>query len=54
MVGVGFEVLDLLLAIQHLPTLDAEYLTVRLLLNLAESVNERVPFRRISLNHIDS
>lgn len=53
MVGVELEVLDLLLAVQHLPALDAEHLAVGLLLDLVESLNERVPLGRIPLNHIE-
>lgn len=45
------EVLDLLLAVEHLPALDAKDLSVGLLLDGVEPVDEGGPFRGITLNH---
>ena len=51
MVGVGLEVLNLLLAVEHLPTFDAEDLAVALFLDLVKSIDESFPFRGVSLYH---
>ena len=44
--------LDLLLAVEHLPALDAENLAVGLLLDLVESANKAVPLGGVPLNHM--
>lgn len=51
MVWVLLEVLDLLFAVEHLPALNAQDLSVRLLLNGIEPVDERSPLKRVSLYH---
>ena len=43
--------LDFLLAVQHLPALDAEDFSVRLLLDGVQSVYEGVPFLRVAFDH---
>lgn len=40
-----------LLAVQHLPAFDAEYLSITLRLYLVEFVDERRPFSRVPFNH---
>ena len=42
---------DLLLAVEHLPALDAEHFTVALGFDEVEFVDERCPFFRITFNH---
>ena len=43
MVGALAEVLELLLAVVHLPALDAENLAVGLVLDVVETLDELVP-----------
>lgn len=50
-VRVLLEMLDLLLAVQHLPALDAEHFAVRFLLYGVQPIDEGRPLRRISLYH---
>jgi hypothetical protein len=46
---------DLLLAIKHLPALNAQNLSVRFRFDRVQSVDECIPFRRIPFNHrVDS
>lgn len=51
MVRMNFQVLDLLLAVQHLPALDTEHFAITLLFNRVESVYEDLPFGRITFDH---
>ena len=46
------QMLNLLLAVQHLPALNAEHLTVRFLFDGVETVDERGPLGRVTLNHL--
>lgn len=46
-----FQVLDLLLAVEHLPALDAEDLAIGFLFDGVEPIDEGGPFRGITLNH---
>lgn len=54
MVGVGPQMLNLLLAVEHLPALNAEDLAVALFLDLVKSVDECFPLGGVSLNHFGS
>ena len=51
MIGKVLKVLDLLLAIEHLPTLDAENFSIRLQLDRLELGDEVVPFGRVTFDH---
>lgn len=53
MIRILFNMFYLLLAVQHLPTLHAQYLSIGFLLDLLKFVNERCPFRGIALDHMD-
>ena len=53
-VGVLFQVLNLLFAVEHLPALDAKDLSVRFLLDGVQSVDEGGPLGRVSLYHYNS
>ena len=46
------QVLDLLLAVEHLPALDAEDLSVRFRLDGVQTLDERHPLWRVSPDHI--
>ena len=46
-VGVLLQVLELLLAVQHLPALDAEHLAVRLVFDERKPFDEGLPFWRV-------
>ena len=54
MVGMLLQMLDLLFAVQHLPALDAKNLSVRLLLDCVQSVDEGGPLGRVTLDHSNS
>ena len=43
--------LDFLLTVEHLPAFDAEDLSIRLLLDHIEFVDEDSPLWRVTLNH---
>ena len=51
-VRIVLEMLDLLLAVEHLPALDAEYLTVALLFNGVQLVYKGFPFGRVAFYHL--
>ena len=51
MAGMELEVPVFLLAVQHLPALDAENLAVRLKFYRFESIYERVPLVGVASNH---
>ncbi len=50
-VGESLNVLDLLLAVEHLPALDAQDFSIALLLDGVELVDENVPRGRVALGH---
>ena len=52
MLRIIFEMLDFLLAIEHLPAFDAQNLTIRLLLDGVKLLDEGMPLFRVSLDHI--
>lgn len=45
------DVLDLLLAVEHLPALDAQHFSVRFLLDIFQFLNEFLPFGRVFPDH---
>ena len=51
-VWVVLEMLDLLFAVEHLPALDAEHLTVALLFDRVQLVDESLPLGRVSFDHL--
>ena len=52
MVRVAAEMLDFLLAVEHLPTLDAKNFTVALLFDRVQLYYELFPFGRVPLDHL--
>lgn len=53
MLRVVLEMLDFLLAIEHLPAFDAENFTIRFLLNCVQLLDEGVPLFRVSFYHFE-
>ena len=51
MIRVILQMLYLLFAVEHLPALDAEHLSVRFRFDGIEALDEGMPFRRVTLDH---